>query len=386
MTPALRFPGFEGEWEEVSVQEVLNGSLLGGNYANSARPTSTPLMKMGNLSRGNFDVSSFDYVDDPSTVEEAHRLRAGDLILNTRNTPSLVGKVALWRGELPVAYFNSNLLRLDFDCNEFMNLLFNSEDGVQKIKAIAAGTTSVAAIYSKDLMKVRFFVPTSAEQRKIAAFLSAVDARIAVAGRERAGLGRYKAGLLQALLSRTLRFTRSDGSVFPDWEERPLGSFASIEKGEQLNRDTLAASGPYPVINGGVSPSGYTDVFNREGMTVTVSEGGNSCGYVALQRERFWSGGHCFTVVPLVDDVLNDFLYHSLKHSEADLMRLRVGSGLPNVQKGALAAWRLLLPHPDEQARIAAALATLDRRLAIAAREEAALRRFKAGLLQRLFA
>ena len=41
------------DWEIKRMDEVINGCILGGNYANSLIPTSAPLIKMGNLGRGN---------------------------------------------------------------------------------------------------------------------------------------------------------------------------------------------------------------------------------------------------------------------------------------------------------------------------------------------
>ena len=59
------------------------------------------------------------------------------MLFNTRNTLELVGKVAIWRNELPVAYYNSNLMRLEFDANEvcsneFANYALNTASSVAR--------------------------------------------------------------------------------------------------------------------------------------------------------------------------------------------------------------------------------------------------------------
>lgn len=48
----------------------------------------------------------------------------------------------------------------------------------------------------------------------------------------------------------------------------------------------------------------------------------------------------------------NHFLYHALKGQQSAIMGLRVGSGLPNVQKTGLLDFKIQLPatHPEQTA------------------------------------
>ena len=109
---------------------------------------------------------------------------------------------------------------------------------------------------------------------------------------------------MQKLLSGEVRFgaatlVAEDNATevaSPEWEEVRLGDVVKIYKGKQLNKSTLTKEGAFPVINGGIEPSGYTDNFNTLENTITISEGGNSCGFVNLITEKFWSGGHCYTL------------------------------------------------------------------------------------------
>lgn len=123
-----------------------------------------------------------------------------------------------------------------------------------------------------------------------------------------------------------LRFPefKNDG----EWEEVTLGYLSQIVKGEQLNRIELTETGKYPCQNGGINPSGYTDKFNTNENTITISEGGNSCGYINYMTSKFWLGGHCYKLV-VNHRIDKSYLYQALKFNEEDIMRLRVGSGLP---------------------------------------------------------
>ena len=86
-------------------------------------------------------------------------------------------------------------------------------------------------IVKSTLTEMPVSAPSLPEQKKIAAFLGVVDAKIAALRARRAGLERYKRGLMQALFSQTLRFTKPDGSAFPDWEEKRLGDLVASRSG-----------------------------------------------------------------------------------------------------------------------------------------------------------
>lgn len=169
------------------------------------------------------------------------------------------------------------------------------------------------------------------------------------------------------------------------WENIKLESVCRIMKGEQLNKLQLESAGDYACINGGIEPSGYTDKWNREENTITISEGGNSCGFVSLQKKKFWSGGHCYTINDLSPSVESDFLYYALKGRESLIMGLRVGSGLPNIQQKSIREFQLLLPEDKaEQKRISEILASTDATISDTEKLIAKNQRIRTGLKQDL--
>ena len=188
-----------GAWKHCKLKDVLISYRLGGNYSNAEMVTSYPLIKMGNLGRGSINLDKIEYIPEDQIIDPEDLIKKNDLFFNTRNTLDLVGKVALWRGELPIAYYNSNLLRLDFENNIFMNYLFNEQKTLEKLKAIASGTTSVAAIYTKDLLKINLEIPCLEEQNKIASFLSSIDQKIEVVAQQIEQAKTWKKGLLQQM-------------------------------------------------------------------------------------------------------------------------------------------------------------------------------------------
>ncbi len=130
-----------------------------------------------------------------------------------------------------------------------------------------------------------------------------------------------------------------------------LSNIANIIKGKQINGTELFDSGNYYVMNGGILPSGFYNDFNTPANTISISEGGNSCGYVQFNDVPFWSGGHCYTLQIASTQIDLRYLFHYLKYHEQKIMALRIGSGLPNIQKKDLEHFQILMPTADEQQR-----------------------------------
>jgi type I restriction enzyme S subunit len=241
-----------------------------------------------------------------------------------------------------------------------------------------SGGSTFARVNLGDIRSLSILVPPLPEQTKIAEILSTWDAAIETTEKLLANAEKHKRALMQQLLTGKRRLKRFSES----WDVKSLADVCRIRKGEQRNRTGLESSGAYPVINGGIEPSGYTDEWNREGDTITISEGGNSCGFVGYVSQRFWSGGHCYALEDL--KVSRSFLYFWLKHQERSIMRLRVGSGLPNIQKSDLGEFGVSVPPPEEQAEIANALQAVQDLTALIAVRLKNLRTEKRALMQQL--
>lgn len=147
-------------------------------------------------------------------------------------------------------------------------------------------------------------------------------------------------------------------------EEKFLSELTEIVKGQQINGSEFSESGKYYVMNGGIIPSGYYDSYNTEADTISISEGGNSCGYVQYNSSKFWSGGHCYTLcIKPTASISTLFLFHYLKWREADIMTLRIGSGLPNIQKKDLSKVCIIIPTLAKQQQLIALLSTFQMKI-----------------------
>ena len=122
-----------------------------------------------------------------------------------------------------------------------------------------------------------------------------------------------------------------------------LEDICLIEKGKQIDTNLLSDSKPFKYINGGTKESGFYHDYNTSGPTITVSEGGASCGHVGYFDEKFWCGCHCYKLTKC--KVKPKYLYYALKSNQQRIMDLRTGAAMPNIKKELFKKLELLIDH-----------------------------------------
>ena len=143
-------------------------------------------------------------------------------------------------------------------------------------------------------------------------------------------------------------------------EWKKLNEVAAITQGKQFNKRDMSEGGKYPVINGGILPSGYAHMYNCNENTITVAQGG-SAGFVSFIEQKFWLGAHAYSVVPskiILEkynynfNTFNRLLFHTLKNSQYCLESKKVGVGLQSITKDILGNIQIPLVCKNTQEKI----------------------------------
>lgn len=244
-----------------------------------------------------------------------------------------------------------------------------------EILKLTQGST-IIHLYGKDLKKLNLKLPKIDEQNDIVNLIENINNKI---------------DLLEKSLILNERLIQSfSNSLFKDLnyknsEVTILSKICTVNKGEQLNKEDMISNGKYYVLNGGKEPSGYTDKWNVCKNTITISEGGNSCGFINFNFKNFWAGGHCYYLTDLKININLYYLYYYLKENQNKIMKLKVGSGLPNIQKKDIKNLKIKLPSIKKQKEISDSLLILNKKLEINRTKLKLLKTFKKGLLQKMF-
>ena len=367
--PHLRFPEFSGEWEMVSLQDIatinpksdpLQNTFI---YIDLEAVEKGELRKIQEIMREEAPSRAQRVIDNNDILFQCVRPYQKNnyihRILNTSNQQwvASTGYAQIRTTELP----------------NYIYHLLNTDEFNRKVMVRCTGS-SYPAINSEDLATIHlYYTPDKKEQLKISRLLDLLDKRIATQNKIIEDLKKLKSAISERLFKSVKGFTVL------------LSDLCDIVKGKQINGENLTDSGNYYVMNGGTEPSGYYDNYNVEASTISISEGGNSCGYVQFNTSPFWSGGHCYSIQNIADKVDNMYLYHYLKSNEDAIMKLRIGSGLPNIQKKDLAMFKIIVPKIEWQIKISTFLSSLERKAEIEERIQNVMQKQKLYLLQQMF-
>ena len=371
--PELRFPEFKDNWNYSALEKVStvkDGTHDSPKYHSEGYPlvTSKNLLKNGNLDLTNINLISkedFDKINKRSKVDN------GDILfgmIGTIGNPTIVNTSNF-------AIKNVALIKEEDKLkNNFLIHVLNSAIiEKQFYKLNAGGTQKFIALNL--IRNLQVPVPSLEEQNKISKFLGLIDNKIEFLEKTLSLYQKHEQGIREGLFK---NLDKKYGSL-------KLKEISSINKGNQLNKSNMIENGKYYVLNGGKEPSGYTDSWNVKENTITISEGGNSCGFVSFNNQKFYCGGHCYYLNNISENINVMFLFYYLKFKEKEIMKLRVGSGLPNIQKRDIENINILVPPSNTQRKIGDFLNNLNIKIQLNKNELNLLNIFKKGLLQKMF-
>lgn len=164
-------------WQEKTIDELCT-SLKYGTSKKSNPEGSVVVLRMGNLQNGEIDWSNLMYTDDKDDIEK-YLLKKGDVLFNRTNSPELVGKTSIYRGEYPAIYAGY-LIKLDYGkdiIGEYLNYIMNSTKAKHYCYTVKTDGVSQSNINAKKIGAFEIPVPTIEEQQEIVNILDKLLAK-----------------------------------------------------------------------------------------------------------------------------------------------------------------------------------------------------------------
>ena len=336
--PALRFPEFTEEWKRCTLENCAD--FLDG----LRKPIKSEDRKCEKGLYPYYGASGIiDYIDEYIFDGEYVLLSEdGANILDRNYRVAFIARGKIWvnnHAHVLLPYKNIDINFLSEALERLNYAIYNT------------GTT-MPKLNQEVCRKICLNIPSREEQNKIGNLLFLLNERIATQNKIIEDLKKLKSAIYQKMF---------ESLVAPTLK---LGQIVEIIKGQQVNGTDLLEQGDYYVMNGGTTSSGWLNRYNTEANTISISEGGNSCGYVQYNTSRYWSGGHCYSLRILhPQETLDLYLYHFLKWQEDNIMALRIGSGLPNIQKKDLLRFPVILPTIIQQNKIVSILSAIEEKV-----------------------
>jgi type I restriction enzyme, S subunit len=387
--PKLRFPEFNGEWEEKNVNEILQdskGAIKIGPFGSALKKDiyvkkGIKVFTQENIFQNNFTLGNYYVTEEKYKALKSCELEPDDIVFSMMGT---IGNCAVFPHHCEKGIMNSHLLRIQL--NSEINPLFfyhqySSSFVKRQIKKLSVGSI-MSGLSSSIVSNIRIDYPSTLEQQKIADFLSTVDGIIASEQHILDDLQLKKKGLMQKLFNRELRFKDNDGREFPEWEEKRLGEITNTFKaGESITAATITETGRYPVY-GGNGFRGYTTTFTHDGQYVLIGRQGALCGNIKyITGENFVSEHAIAVQTNQMNNI--EYLYFFLDY--CDLNKLSESSAQGGLSVNKLVILKYLFPCLEEQQKIANCLSLLDNVICEQQTIVNGWKLRKKGLLQQMF-
>lgn len=243
LAEALISRATKGKWPVVALSDVTRHQGYGSSAKCSVDPTGTPVLRMGNIDGGRIKVGSLKYLPSDHPDAKKFRLTSGDVLFNRTNSPELVGKTAVYRGDPPDAAFASYLIRVQLsnDClPAWASLVINSSHGRGYVARVRTQQVGQANVNGTKLAAMPIPLPPLEEQRRIVAELeqqlSLIDSlRAAVESAQKGS-----AALRRAILERAFR-----GELVPqDPNDEPASALLERIRAERAAQKTQRQQQP----------------------------------------------------------------------------------------------------------------------------------------------
>lgn len=210
---------FEGYLQSVFENKKWTRKTLGDvcervEYGSSSKSTEEGIiavLRMGNIQNGRFNWEKLVYSNNLEDNEK-YLLKYNDVLFNRTNSPELVGKTAIYKGEMP-AIFAGYLIRIHRTENlldaDYLNYYLNSEMAMNYGKSVTISSVNQANINGTKLKSYPIPLPSLSEQQYIVTKLDALSAETkrleAVYEKKLADLEELKKSILQKAFDEELK-------------------------------------------------------------------------------------------------------------------------------------------------------------------------------------
>lgn len=196
------------EWNYAQLKHYVRSAQYGISTSLGDAQTGIPVLRMNNIKSNIFDVCDLKYTNDSEAYKI--KLKKGDVLYNRTNSMEHVGKIAIWRNELPECSFASYLVRINLHENiilpDFFSHWMSQISSQNALRRYATPAVQQVNINPTNLQKIWISCPHSIEeQRQISERIDMVDLKLKAEKTALDKLRSKKSGLMHDLLTGTVR-------------------------------------------------------------------------------------------------------------------------------------------------------------------------------------
>lgn len=381
--PRLRFPGFEDEWEDVKLGEVVLDSSYGINASAKKYNGKHRYLRITDIKDGSNELNDEKVSPDVEFLDKKYLLEEGDIVFARTGS---VGKPFLYNNSFGDLYFAGYLIRYRLNKDKIFPYFLLMEVNRKKYKKwvkVHSIRSVQPGLNTNDYDNYKISLPSLPEQEKIGSFFKTLDSLIENQEKYIEKMKERKKGLLQDIFSKKIRMKDENGKEFEgEWEEVKLGE-VSIRKPSKRtikkSKDSKDSIYRYPLYNT-TGIVGYKKDYDCDNA-ICIGKDGTIGKPFILSEES--------SCVATIDYILNNkksdlyFLYLYL--SIMDFRIYAVGTTIKHIYYSDYKNHKISLPSLPEQKAIGRFFKTIDKKIE---KEEELLNKYKMlkkALLQDMF-
>ena len=357
--PNLRFPEFQGEWEEHLLGNISDVTKLAGfeftKYVTYEDNGNIIAIRGLNCKNCSLDLRDVKYIDNSDFSKLSRsKLYTGDILYTYVGT---VGEVAVVdKNDKYYLAPNVSRIRLSKDYNsDFIKQMLGSKKFYNQIVFPLIATSSQPALSMENLRKFKLKVPSIREQTKIASLLNAIDERIATQNKIIEDLKKLKSAISKKLLCND------------KWTTYKIQDIAEIGRGRVISSVEIEKQRHplYPVYSSQTSNDGimgYLDNYMFDGEYITWTTDGANAGTVFYRNGKFNCTNVCGT---LKIHLQFDCHFVSLVLQQATQKYVSSNLANPKLMNNTMASIKIRMPDMETQKRLSKVFQTLDSRLLV---------------------
>lgn len=248
--PEIRFKGFNGEWEEAQLGEVVD-FFSGLTYSpkDVVSDNGTFVLRSSNVKNG--EIVNADDVFVNSEVVNCENVKEGDIAVVVRNgSRSLIGKHAQIKREMKNTVIGAFMTGIRSGQPNFTNALLDSEQFNKEVEKNLGAT--INQITTGAFRRMSFCFPGTDEQTKIGVYFQSLDKQLSLHQAKVTKLANLKQAMLEKMFPQNgadvpeIRFKGFEGA----WQERTIESIFNYERPDNYIVKSVEYSDEYstPVL------------------------------------------------------------------------------------------------------------------------------------------
>lgn len=393
-TPKVRFPGFDGDWEERKFGDLADykkgpfGSAITKDMFVQKSEESIKVYEQQNAINKDWKLERYFLPKEYALTKlKSFEVHGGDIIVSCAGT---IGEIYEIPENADTGIINQALMRVRVDeyCVDkkmFKIVFSNMIDDFTRVHSNGSAIKNIPPF--SDLKPMGVLLPSLQEQEKISSYFENLDHLITLHQRKLEKLKEYKKGMLQKMFPKNeekvpeVRFPGFDG----EWKERKVSELCSISTGKSNTQDKVE-DGKYPFYVRSPIIERSTKYLYDEEAVITVGDGVGTGKVFHYVNGKYDLHQRCYRMYGFSDELNAHYFYHTFsKLFYKRVMSMTAKTSVDSVRLEMISDMKIPVPDIEEQRKIGSFLDNLDRLIALQQKKIESLKEFKKGCLQQMF-